>query len=195
MSITQKCKIDGCDKKGITNSNGNYYFTRGYCRSHYEKFRRNGTLTTETESHGMTKTRIYKTWTSMKNRCYNKNDYRYPRYGGRGIYVCERWLNSFTNFYEDMGDKPDQNLSLDRIDNDKGYSPENCRWATKIEQATNRQIVKDNPTGHKGIYKRKGNKYYEVYTVGITPNRYIGIRYTIEDAIELQNKYKKRAYF
>jgi hypothetical protein len=80
----------------------------------------------------------YVAWQRMKQRC----DPKYPRYdewGGRGINVCDRWADSFTNFYEDMGNKPSPQHSLDRIKNDKGYNPPNCRWATPKEQAQNRR--------------------------------------------------------
>lgn len=80
-------------------------------------------------------TKTYKAWGNMLSRCRNKNHPSYKNYGGRGISVCERWLK-FENFLEDMGDKP-WNLSLDRIDNEKGYSKENCRWATSKEQTRN----------------------------------------------------------
>lgn len=88
------------------------------------------------EKHRMTKSPEYGIWKSMINRCTLPNAHAYHRYGGRGITVCDRWLNSFTNFYEDMGKRP-SGLTLDRVDNEKGYSPENCKWATKYEQRMN----------------------------------------------------------
>ena len=76
----------------------------------------------------------------MKNRCYRKQDVSYERYGAKGIRICDRWLNSFENFYKDMGNCP-KGHSIDRIDSSGNYSPNNCRWATVLEQARNKKNV------------------------------------------------------
>lgn len=84
---------------------------------------------------------IYAAWSRMKRRCMNPNAKEYPRYGGVGIKVCERWLH-FGNFMEDMGSSWSPGLSIDRIDNTKGYEPGNCRWATFLEQQRNKRSVR-----------------------------------------------------
>lgn len=81
----------------------------------------------------------YNSWASMKQRCTNKKHHAYKNYGGRGIIICERWLNNFENFYKDMGRKPGKVYSIDRINPDGDYEPNNCRWATPLQQRHNRR--------------------------------------------------------
>ena len=101
------------------------------------------------KKHGMCTTNEYKTWGAMKNRCLSPSSKLYKNYGGRGITICDRWL-TFLNFYEDMGDRP-EGRSIDRIDNEKGYYPENCRWATRQQQDNNTRATHN--IEHKGVIK------------------------------------------
>jgi len=114
--------------------------------------------------HGLSRSKIYYLWRSMVSRCYYENRPDYPYYGGRGITVCDRWRNSFVAFYEDMGERP-ENMTLDRVDNSKGYSPENCRWATlETQQANTRtcKIYKTNKTGISGVQWRALRNSWQV---------------------------------
>ncbi len=87
--------------------------------------------------HGMSETKEYNTWENIISRCINSNNNQYKYYGGRGITICNRWKDSFENFYEDMGPRPGPEYSIDRIDNNGNYESSNCRWTTHKEQMRN----------------------------------------------------------
>lgn len=109
-------------------------------------------------THGMAGTRIYHIWADMVARCSRPTHGRYTDFGGRGIKVCERW-REFVNFYADMGDRPD-GRSLDRINNDEGYSPDNCRWATFRQQRHNRRPQTPREVCMAGLHPLSGDNVY-----------------------------------
>jgi hypothetical protein len=89
-------------------------------------------------THGHSRSLTYVSLAQLIQRCTNPNNPSFTKYGGRGITVCQRWRNSFEAFLEDMGERPSNKHSIDRIHNDRGYDPGNCRWATKVEQCRNK---------------------------------------------------------
>ena len=116
-------------------------------------------------THGMTGTPEHQAWTGMKQRCTNEKSLAYDNYGGRGIFVCDEWLNSFEKFYEDMGSRTD-GMSLDRIDTNDGYYKDNCRWATGSTQIIN-QRTRESKTGVRGVHPSKGKFYGKIKKDGV----------------------------
>jgi len=107
--------------------------------------------------HGLRHHRLYRTWADMIRRCNNKNSKSYKDYGARGITVCERWHN-VANFIEDMYPTYQEGLSIDRVNNDKGYFLDNCRWVTQSIQSRNtRKIWSHNTSGYRGVHFNKSN--------------------------------------
>lgn len=118
--------------------------------------------------HGMKHTKEYRIWWGIKQRCfYHKND-SYKHYGGRGISMCDEWKNSFEAFYRDMG-KPPHGTSIDRINNDGNYEPNNCRWATNAEQQSNRRCTVKLTIGNQ---TRDLEEWSKISGVGYTTIRY-----------------------
>ena len=148
--------------------------------------------------HGKSKERIHKEWRGILHRCKNPSASHYENYGGRGIDVCKEWKgkNGFLNFYNwAMENGYSDNLTLDRKDNDKGYSPDNCRWVTHIENCHNRGIRKDNKTGCSGVLKRvlaDGTIKYRVYITTNYKCVNLGHFDTLEEAIAVRAAAEKK---
>ena len=133
--------------------------------------------------HGMTHSPEYRTWRHMKNRCYNKNVPEFERYGKRGIIICDQWRHSFINFFADMGLRPSDQHSIDRIDNDGNYTPENCRWATRSEQARNKRVQKRNISGVTGVIWFKPTNKWKVSIGANNKHIHLGHFVNLDDAI------------
>ncbi len=177
------------------------HWAKGFCKKHYERIRLYG----RTEYHKkplydadgnlvVSVFRRYKstynTWRSMKERCNNPANNHYKSYGARGIKVCERW-NEFLYFLEDMGERP-KGLTLDRVDNDKGYSPDNCRWADAFVQAANKSDTVMVHINGEGMLLDHYLKKYGVATSSFYKLYYMTKDYQETAEYILANRHKKR---
>lgn len=184
--MQKKCSVDGCDK---------IVYCLGYCTMHYARLHRHNDLNFVSRSpSGLYKNnkREWRSWQMMKQRCYNTSYTQYKDYGGRGIKVCDRWQGKygFRNFLEDMGKRP-SGCSLDRINNDGDYMPDNCKWSTRYEQANNTRFNR--------VLEYKGEKHtmsewarIKFFPPYLLYNRLMTYKWTLERALETPLKKKTR---
>lgn len=162
MNSVSLCIIIDCIRKS---------FVSGHCGTHYNQLinvRRNKPE--------------YWTWNAMKARCSNPNTTQYKNYGGRGITVCPEWRESFEQFYKDMGPRPTNKHSIDRINNDGDYTPENCRWATRKEQRDNQRLSSRNISGVSGVTWSKRAKKWRADIQVEGKTKYLGYYVTVDEA-------------
>lgn len=133
-------------------------------------------------THGKRKIQGYNAWWNMIDRCYNENNKKFNHYGGRGITVCDKWKNDVSSFLRDMGPRPSPRHSVDRIENNKGYSPDNCRWATYEVQSHNQRLSRRNTTGVRGVSIRNDLGKYTAVIYVKNKRVYLGHFDTIEEA-------------
>ena len=142
------------------------------------------------DAHGLTSHRFYKTWKHMVDRCNNPKIKAYKDYGGRGISVCEEWLD-IRNFVDwcDLTHPNQEGYTLDRIDNDLGYSPKNCRWVDKSTQAINQRVQRSNTSGYVGIWQSTNSSSW-VSAINFKNERiHLGTFKTIEEAVQARDNY------
>ena len=142
------------------------------------------------DAHGLTSHKFYGTWSKMLHRCTNPKNKDYKDYGARGITVCKEWLD-IKNFVAwcDLTHPNIEGYTLDRINNDKEYSPENCTWSDRTTQAINQRMKKSNTSGYVGIYWNKASKKWDA-KIGVNSKLvHIGTFPLIENAIEARNNY------
>jgi hypothetical protein len=151
------------------------------------------TVIARSTTHGKRNSRVYRSWRGMVQRCTNSSASNFDNYGGRGIKVCDRWLNSFEAFYEDMGECP-EGLSLDRVDVNGDYCKENCRWADLTEQNFNRRKSTGKSTPKQGVSYCTRSGSYEAYIGYKGAFIRLGHYKTFEEAVAIREKAELELY-
>lgn len=184
-----ECIIDNCDKIA----------TRKFmCQTHYKRKKAGKPMNDPINTHNVLRNPIklnkkeYAIYRSMIDRCTRLSHPEYPRYGGRGITVCERWKLSFDNFIDDMGKKP-IDKSIDRIDFNGNYNKDNCRWSNNNIQSYNQRISSSNTTGYKGISKTKDGTYH-VYISKNNKRYNLSYVSSLEEAIKIRKEAELKYY-
>lgn len=185
-SISKVCSLSDCNSK---------YYAKGFCRIHWQRSYYHGDpyhipARYVPFKHGMHNTPEYRAYQMMKQRCNNPKYPEYRYWGGKGIKVCNRWLESFNNFIEDMGMRPTPNHSLDRIDPNGNYEPSNCRWATGSLQMHNTIRKTGSKRYHNGVYKRNDRFVSVIGYKSVT--HYISSFLTLEEAIMAYENVKEQ---
>jgi hypothetical protein len=149
-----------------------------------------GKLLKRNTTHGMVSHKIYHKWCDMIRRCTVSTSTYYYNYGGRGISVCERWINSFENFRDDMLPTWGEGLTIDRINNDGNYEPSNCRWTTRNVQARNtRKIIRTNTSDFRGVSFHKATNKWHCSICISNKSKYLGLFSTPLEAAKAYDKY------
>lgn len=180
----KQCSIDSCTRLKRS---------RGLCQPHYVEQKASGIFIARiphNKTHGLSNTPEFYVWQSMQARCYRRSDRGYKNYGGRGIRVCDRWLgiDGFRNFLEDVGNRPSPEYSIDRINNDRDYEPDNCRWTTRWVQAVNRRGRQNGRSKYKGVTLHKPTGKWRARVGYKNNSRSLGLYYTQEDAARAYNQ-------
>lgn len=181
------CSINNCNNK---------HSGRGLCSTHLSRYNTHGMENIdrpiqETSDYPRKYPAEYHIWFNIKQRLYNKNCATYHNYGGRGLTMEESWKCSFKTFVNDIGPRPKKDLTLDRIDNDKGYVKGNIRWADRVTQAQNRRVRHNNNTGYSGVIELKQGVYK--VSIGFNGEKiHLGTYYKLRDAINVRAEAEKK---
>ncbi|MGX0147432.1 AP2 domain-containing protein [Staphylococcus hominis] len=177
-----KCKCNNCGNEKIMVGTS---VKNGYSKSCGCLIKQN-----QKRKHGMTGTPIYRKWKNIKGRCFNPNTSNYKWYGGRGITMCQKWKDDFSEFYKDVGNIPFEGAELDRIDNNGDYEPNNVRWVDHRTNSNNRRKY-HNKTGYTGVTYKPNSDKYQAQLYKNKKFIYLGLFDTPEEAYKAYLKAKE----